>query len=320
MDFNYENPSIYQPLQSGWIRLATLHPGSFNDPIMINLKPAQLRPQPSQYYEALSYVWGSDRKAGNITLNGVVISVTQNLVLALQRLRFTDRARYNSQIPYCERWQLTLDFRTLWVDAIYINQNDTAEESHQVELTAMVYKLTDKVLIYLSPSKTPTDRQAMDVIAAVDQPLTAEIACQVSDLIFTNPWFNRVWVVQEAALAKVAVVILGDKAVRWDCFTAWPIRAAPYRINRAIPGILSLPPRFQPVKGSFLQRLHKTRMLQATIPSDKVFSLLSLIPDRNPWVRLMDYSIPTSVVFTAVAKCFVDHERSLRFLSAVHRN
>lgn len=123
---------------------------------------------------------------------------------------------------------------------------------------------------------------------------------------------------QEAALAKVPIVILGDKAVRWDCFTAWPMRVAPFRLDRVIPGILSLPPRFQPVEGSFLQRLHETRSLNATDPRDKVFGLLGLIPDRDPWVRLVDYAMQPGEIFTSVAQCFVENERSLRFLSAVH--
>jgi hypothetical protein len=78
---------------------------------------------------------------------------------------------------------------------------------------------------------------------------------------------------QEAALAKVAIVILGDRAVRWDCFTAWPMRVAPFRIDRIIPGILVLPPRFQPVEGTFLQRLHETRPLKAKAPRDKCLAL-----------------------------------------------
>ncbi|KAK0633832.1 heterokaryon incompatibility protein-domain-containing protein [Immersiella caudata] len=296
----FQQTSLYQPLQRGWIRLATLHPGSTNDAIIVTLNPAQLCPQPSQYYEALSYVWGTPGRSGQVIVNGIAITVAPNLALALQSLRFTDRPR------------------TLWVDAICINQVDNAEKSHQVELMATVYKLADKVLIHLGRSKGPSDEEAMETIAAVDRPLTAEITRQVFDSIFTNPWFERVWVVQEAALAKVAIVILGNKAVRWDCFTAWPMRAAPYQIDRVIPGILALPPRFQPVEGSFLQRLHETRPLKATMPSDKVFGLLGLIPDRDPWIQLVDYAMPTARVFSAVAKCFVDHERSLRFLSAVH--
>ncbi|KAK4451144.1 heterokaryon incompatibility protein-domain-containing protein, partial [Podospora aff. communis PSN243] len=296
----WRHDEIYQPLQSGWIRLAVLHPGSPGDSITVTLKPAQLSPQPSQYYEALSYVWGMVTETEKVIVNGFRISVTPNLLLALQRLRFTDRAR------------------TLWVDAVCINQDDVAEKSHQVEQMATVYKLADKVLIHLGPLKNSKDENAMDIIAAVDQPLTAEIACQVSDSIFKSPWFDRVWVVQEAALAKVAIVILGDKAVRWDCFTAWPMRVAPYRIDRIVPGILALPPRFQPVEGSLLQRLHETRPLKATDRRDKVFGLLGLIPDREPWIRLVDYGVRAETIFTSVAKCFVDHERSLRFLSAVH--
>lgn len=118
----------------------------------------------------------------------------------------------------------------------------------------------------------------MDTIAAVHQPLTSLLASRVTECIFTRPWFRRVWVVQEAALA---MVILGTQTVRWDCFTVWPMRVAPFQIS-GLPGIHSFPPRFQPVEGSFLQRLHETRALNAIDPRDKVFGLLGLIPDREP--------------------------------------
>src|SRR5689334_10691467 len=95
------------------------------------------------------------------------------------------------------------------------------------------------------------------------------------------------------------------------------MRVALFRIEREIHGILSLPLRFQPVEGSFPQRLHETRSLSATDPRDKVFGRLGLIPDRGPWLKLVDHSMGCEKVYTEVTQCFVENEKSLRFWSAV---
>lgn len=67
-------------------------------------------------YEALSYVWGSSIKSRSITLNGCNFSVTENLHTALLYLR-------NRQLE-----------RTLWVDAISIDQDKQDEKARQIPL------------------------------------------------------------------------------------------------------------------------------------------------------------------------------------------
>jgi len=67
-------------------------------------------------YEALSYVWGSAESAAHIKVNGRAVRVTPNLFSALNSLRYDTRVR------------------SLWVDALCINQDDDYEKSWQVAL------------------------------------------------------------------------------------------------------------------------------------------------------------------------------------------
>lgn len=64
------------------------------------------------------------------------MAVSQNLALALRYLRSRDQVR------------------TLWIDAICINQEDTDERSEQVGRMSDIYKLADKVIAWLGPSST----------------------------------------------------------------------------------------------------------------------------------------------------------------------
>lgn len=102
-------PYRYRALAEGAdeIRLVYLHHGKNKDEIIISLQHSSFPRNSScaPNFEALSYVWGSDSKAENISITDPntderSISITQNLASALPYLRYEDRDR------------------VLWIDAI----------------------------------------------------------------------------------------------------------------------------------------------------------------------------------------------------------
>jgi hypothetical protein len=98
-------------------RLLLLQPSiDSNQPLECFCCPYDMDTAPS--YEALSYVWGTPDPSTDITIqcNGETIVVGNNLAGALKRLRLTNSTR------------------TMWVDAICINQVDNEEKSYQVYL------------------------------------------------------------------------------------------------------------------------------------------------------------------------------------------
>ena len=72
-----------------------------------------------QQFEALSYTWGTIIRRHTIELNNeVTLEITDNLYQALRRLRYLRRTR------------------TLWVDALCINQADLSERARQVQMVS----------------------------------------------------------------------------------------------------------------------------------------------------------------------------------------
>ncbi|KAK4450871.1 heterokaryon incompatibility protein-domain-containing protein [Podospora aff. communis PSN243] len=128
--------TIYTPLsrQRREIRTLVLDAGFGDDLIRCSLRVASLDDDPQ--YEALSYVWGPREPAASIDLDGQQFGITKNLHAALKRLR-----RPDSQ-------------RTLWVDAICINQSDNTEKSVQVFMMDDIYRNTPEALLWLGEEPT----------------------------------------------------------------------------------------------------------------------------------------------------------------------
>jgi hypothetical protein len=95
-------------------RVLTLFPGGDDDEICVELRRSHLVDKGNPAYEALSYVWGYADNPVTIYIGlekKYTLAVTRNLATALRHLRYNDRSR------------------TLWIDAICINQLDIAERS-----------------------------------------------------------------------------------------------------------------------------------------------------------------------------------------------
>lgn len=91
-------------------------------------------------YESLSYTWGQlDGEEHYVSLNGEDFNVTPNLELALQALRKPNEPR------------------TMWIDAICINQDDLQERSEQVQIMANIYQRAHTTIVWLGPEDERSD-------------------------------------------------------------------------------------------------------------------------------------------------------------------
>ncbi|KAI1179074.1 heterokaryon incompatibility protein-domain-containing protein [Nemania sp. FL0916] len=118
------------------IRLLKLLKGQWNDSIRCELYVASLQEQPE--YEALSYAWGAQTDLVDIYVNDIPVPARPNLYAALRRLR--------EQISTSGD---DIDSRTLWVDAICINQQDAEEKTEQVQLMGDIFSQTVNGLLWL---------------------------------------------------------------------------------------------------------------------------------------------------------------------------
>jgi hypothetical protein len=199
--------SPYGPIDSenGEIRLLELAPGKFDDTIVMRLIPCNVLADSPLPYEALSYCWGTETTPRMAVLDGIPIPITANLDSALRHLRFT------------------LVKRTMWVDAISINQTATQERNHQVQIMGKIYSTAQRVIVWLGPIDQD-DINLRIVLGAMQfhfsepNPSTVRLfdyMCSVVDImndqagktkestecildalhsVIDRPWFSRIWV------------------------------------------------------------------------------------------------------------------------------
>jgi hypothetical protein len=223
---------VYSPLpaSSGQIRLLTLLPGPFGTTIHCQLNTTHLRRDSPPPYEALSYTWGSEEDPVAIHIGEGSLPVTQNLEGALQHFRYLDRPR------------------TLWIDAICVNQQDLDERSQQVPRMGDVFGLAQCVLVWLgleaedSSSALRTLHKIGSMIDVDWLRLTLEPSDEAraagelhwADLnapmpfksgelvsvfnLLKRPWFERLWIRQEIALSTEAILVCGSKRIPWPTF------------------------------------------------------------------------------------------------------
>ncbi|KAL8399981.1 hypothetical protein RB594_000402 [Gaeumannomyces avenae] len=171
----------------------------------------------SHPYEALSYAWGDEKAADPIYIDGKKRRITANLYAALSSLRHC----------FLER--------VLWIDAICINQDDTAEKNRQVQSMAKIYSKASRVIVWLGEG-TDNGTEALEAIRMAahryhhtspacesDQLAEAEEEPTISlpndtdqkailDLL-QRPWFQRVWVLQEVAAGRDVLFKCGPREI-----------------------------------------------------------------------------------------------------------
>lgn len=301
----------YRYLQPDEIRVVDLLPGTDQDEITVRVRHTPMQDPLDSECTALSYAWGDPKKTQKIYCNegqGHLI-VTIECASALRRLRLPEKPK------------------TLWVDAVCINQADILERNHQVTLMSKIYHYSSKVAIYLG-SESEDSPLALKYLTDhyYDRfPLglanMSVLQWEATKKLFSRPWFSRVWVIQEARNAKTAEVICGSEVLSWECILTLPWNA-PYFPESSVgqQPYVALPPATYPHKrkkdypfigdalspGVLFQHLMRARGCLATDARDKVFALLPLFKDSDATLvkedLLPDYAYSTEKVFLNVAR------------------
>lgn len=126
------------------IRILALAPGTGDNALYGDLFVESLD-YDDLHYTAISYTWSGPVGGSTIIINGIPLFITENLKLALRRIRGPSRSK------------------NLWVDAICINQNDVEEKSLQVSLMGDIYASATRTTVWLGEKSAQSD-VAMDLI------------------------------------------------------------------------------------------------------------------------------------------------------------
>lgn len=304
-----EDRHVFQHLpltRSNDIRLMQLLPGDPDQPLRCKIIHVSLDQNPS--YEAVSYVWGqgaptSDSPSLAVEHGLGQLKVTENCYRVLRPLR-----------GYLRR-------RTLWLDAVCIDQSPTAvnERNHQVNLMRHIYTQAAGVLIY---PRGPDDNQRMSSVEdEINRYLRTHLA--VSPMlveILRMAWFRRTWVLQEAVLARKPLLVLESGNV---CFEKFIIasRLAVGRADRATdftwPAVLDIMNLVRGVPDTdLLQLLNQSRGLETTDSRDKIFALLAIATDGSHDGYVVDYSRSTGETYVAFALALIAKWGNLNLLKS----
>ncbi|KAI1413745.1 HET-domain-containing protein [Hypoxylon sp. FL1857] len=328
----------YSPLPGrDYIRVATLHPGEFDDDIVVSFDTLPFPGDGSLRYEALSYAWGSKKdplpvyvNMRRITTTGPLqnscrttlpqILATKNLVIALRHLRYVDKPRL------------------VWVDALCIHQADDAEKGPQVAMMGEIFRLAHRVVAWLGPEENDSNHamELTDYLGAevdvdfatgslspaegctdpslgdqkIDLPFDERYFFSIHHLI-SRHWFDRLWIRQEIYLANSeAIIMCGFRRVKWTSFRRG--LACLYRKS----GVLSvgitvsqINSRRRALRGLIFQSgttgLRNLRRQydysHCADPRDRIYAILSFLPEwEMALIPRPDYSRPYNDLYEQV--------------------
>ena len=330
-------PYQYSPLseERKEIRLMTLHEGDFGADIKVSLHTVPFTPDKPPVYKAFSYVWGSLDNPITIQLGLGTLSITQNLAEALPYLRYEDRPR------------------VLWIDAICVNQQDAKERGLQVKRMVDLYRLAERVVVWLGPARFESGPgiRILDQLASqieidwmsdwpeVMKPASQKAEPHWSDMskalpydheeflaineILSRPWFDRLWVQQEIRLAnRAAIFMCGVHFIDWQSLRkaikclfvkSWSSKTD---LRERLDLVQSLTVSY--VKISIQDLLQSTRRCKCSDARDRVYAILSFLDKSSiPEILEPDYTKTTGEVYQNFAlRCMRSSMNDFHILTA----
>ncbi|KAF6817934.1 heterokaryon incompatibility protein [Colletotrichum plurivorum] len=224
------------------IRLLTLEPGEFDDPVRSTLSMSSTS-SPDEY-DAISYTWGGEddnmAKTGRILVNSQEFAVTANCEAALRRVG----------------------------------------------------------------EALPEDGQLLRALEASGPNSGSWVRTQLRQALpnfFSRRYFSRVWILQEVALARRALLLCGSHSIPWSSFQASQLEAQG-AIVTDLPSVVHFhAPQYRD-SSDLLQLLDRARPSHATDPRDKVFAVFGLLSGAESDGFHADYTLSVKDVFLRIAE------------------
>lgn len=171
------------------------------------IRHISLLAEPVPVYETISYCWGAPRPLVPMKINGKVSLVQASANEAIRRMRLEDRTR------------------VLWVDAVCIDQESTEDKNQQVAFMGTIYRHGTCNLVWLGEDTSGLALRAIRDIGQMAEDMRLKTRFFTEDpcpeygsflektfefeidgdalaVLFRIQWLRRLWVVQEAVLAR----------------------------------------------------------------------------------------------------------------------
>ncbi|KAH8885373.1 HET-domain-containing protein [Thozetella sp. PMI_491] len=309
------------------------HPSAdFDHSLYAPLEPLIYEPA----YEALSYTWGSpspckaifarQSSAADSPKSFSTFKIGENLYHALKHLRYDDKKR------------------TMWIDAICINQADDNERSQQVRRMSKIYELADRVVVWLGTeekqsrlamktlehlgkqlvtieghylARSPESTKPFWFHQRAELPYTKAQWNSIAELL-KRPWFNRLWVWQEIGLANPrSIVQCGSTHCLWRQFgPALACLDSKNTIPEVIWVIVSFyRALFRPTRAIALESLlTQARHFSCSDPRDRVYAILGL-GEPLPMAQIVpNYGLSAAEVYKNTLLTHIEFSERLELL------
>ena len=291
-------------------------------------------------FDALSYTWGLEEDCIEVWVSEKndpseddlpSIQIRPNLDAALRHLRYIDRPR------------------KLWIDAVCINQRDVQERSEQVQRMTDIYRGATRVVVWLGTA-SHNSLLALSTIELLGQELEMTrdnffyphpeavhrdwhhiqtelpfdtIVWQAFADLFQRPWFERLWIWQEAYLArKDSLVQCGNDTVDWPTFRRtvrrlyWAVVRSPSQFSTKfkswIDHVDHLVSNHTGI--SFNRWIAVANKALCTNPRDRVYGLLGLAPPGYANAIKPDYNLSVEEVYRSAVIAELEITNSLTLL------
>ncbi|KAK3635214.1 hypothetical protein LTR56_014823 [Elasticomyces elasticus] len=294
-------------------------------------------------FATLSYTWGDPEATESIIVNGQPWTVKRNLADALRVVR---KLGWFSSQTY-----------GLWADALCINQNDNEEQSAQVAVMRDIFAGSWTTISYLGQASSSSG-QAISLLKTL-----AELWVSSGDIapgelgqaqedpealglgswlathdFFQRPFWTRLWVVQEMALAPHNMLMFaGNASITWwevqDAVSAihvhffcakdvgfahdrdselggeaalvvWDVRTL-HHLYFGLARIVLKESLGEP-RMSISELLETSSGTECKQDLDKVYGLLGVMPAEVANRVAVDYSLAEADVFNDVARLFIE--------------
>jgi hypothetical protein len=195
-------------------------------------------------YVALSYTWGDISKSQSIVLNGSIISITVNLFEALTHLRnacdalWVDALCINQRDNEEKSWQVeqmrlvyqhaskaiiwlgpAADDSDVAMDAVnIIGKEAVACNIQSLKRSEMLKIWTDLMASETPIVKEPVHQLLYNISARPSGAYTFPLPAMTA--LLSRPWWKRIWVRQELAVASKAVFVCGQCKASIESFAA----------------------------------------------------------------------------------------------------
>ena len=293
-------------------------------------------PEECPPFEAVSYVWGSDQKVSQVYCHNHIIPITASLDSVLRCLRLPDAER------------------TIWVDAICINQADVVERGQQVAMMGQIYAVGERTIIHLGIDPDGHAEAVASLLEeitqgiedqggslidsrfvpqlAMDDPLSVDQRWRSYQIMVAHDWFSRTWTVQEAALGDDPYILWGTTKIPWLRVTG----INQWLLSKARHVWFHLKPWLNDVHGrgfwmeeflmpNFVETLARAKTLHCKDDRDRIYGFLgspkAVVGSEKEIVLLPDYAKEYRKVYQDFAISWLTKTQDLRLLSAVeHRD